>query len=146
MSADLCSGEKEGPDQAVRYNYSIVVSSDISNEAVVKEMVDVCQIACEKHAAAEKSPSERNNVAAANMIKGREGRSRTVSQKESSTGWSLWSVVRLTMICGAPPTYPLAQPVLPNPQRRTRQKEKQPKSKSKSTQLSDHMDHPVSDI
>lgn len=73
MNADLCSGEKEGPDQAVRYNYSIVVSSDISNEAVVKEMVDVCQIACEKHAAAEKSPSERNNMAAANMIKGREG-------------------------------------------------------------------------
>ena len=31
-----CSGEKEGLDQAVRYNYSIVVSSDISNEAVVK--------------------------------------------------------------------------------------------------------------
>ena len=32
-------------------------------------MVDVCQIACEKHAAAEKSPSERNNKAAAIMIK-----------------------------------------------------------------------------
>ena len=69
MNAILCSAEKEGPDQAVRYNYSIVVSSDISNEAVVKEMVDVCQIACEKHAAAEKPPSERNNMAAANMIK-----------------------------------------------------------------------------
>ena len=57
----------------MRYNYSIVVRSDIASEAVVKEMVDVCQIACEKHVAAEKSPSERNNMAAANMIKAREG-------------------------------------------------------------------------
>ena len=53
----------------MRYNYSLVVSSDIASEAVVKEMVDVCQIACEKHVAAEKPPSERNNMAAANMIK-----------------------------------------------------------------------------
>ena len=68
------SNEKEGAcEQAVRYNYSIVVSSDIGSEAVVKEMVDVCQIACEKHAAAEKSPAERNNMAAANVIKVRQG-------------------------------------------------------------------------
>ena len=53
----------------MRYNYSLVVSSDIASEAVVKEMVDVCQIACEKYSAAEKPPSERNNMAAANMIK-----------------------------------------------------------------------------
>ena len=32
-------------------------------------MVDLCQIACEKHAAAEKNRFERNNQAAATMIK-----------------------------------------------------------------------------
>ena len=32
-------------------------------------MVDICQIACEKHSAAEKSRFERNNQAAAEMIK-----------------------------------------------------------------------------
>ena len=32
-------------------------------------MVDICQIACEKYSAAEKSRFERNNQAAAEMIK-----------------------------------------------------------------------------
>ncbi len=32
-------------------------------------MVDLCQIACEKFAAAEKSPTERSNFRAAQMIK-----------------------------------------------------------------------------
>ena len=32
-------------------------------------MVELCQIACEKFAAAEKTPGERNNFRAAEMIK-----------------------------------------------------------------------------
>ena len=53
----------------MRYPYPIVLNSDIPDEAKRREMVDLCQIACEKHAAAEKSRSERNNQAAATMIK-----------------------------------------------------------------------------
>ena len=74
----------------MRYNYSIVVSSDIGSEAVVKEMVDVCQIACEKHAAAEKSPAERNNMAAANMIKVRQGLAQTLSIVNSRSTLTKW--------------------------------------------------------
>ena len=52
-----------------RYNYAIVLESDWSNEDKKREMVDVCQIACEKMCAMEKSRKERNNQAAAAMIK-----------------------------------------------------------------------------
>ena len=53
----------------VRYNYGIIVQSDIPEEAKRREILDVCQIACEKFAAAEKTPLERDNQAAAEMIK-----------------------------------------------------------------------------
>ena len=52
-----------------RYSYPIVLRSDFSNEEKKREIVDLCQIACEKHAAAEKRQNERNNQAAAKMIK-----------------------------------------------------------------------------
>ena len=52
-----------------RYNYGIIVKSDIPDEAKKKEMLEICQIACEKFAAAEKTPLERDNQAAAEMIK-----------------------------------------------------------------------------
>ena len=84
----------------MRYNYSIVVSSDIGSEAVVKEMVDVCQIACEKHAAAEKSPAERNNMAAANMIKVRQGLTWQALQAYPSR-CHLGCVPRLCLFCSA---------------------------------------------
>lgn len=52
-----------------RYGYAIVIKSDIVNEAKRKDMVEICQIACEKHSAAEKPRCERDNQAAAEMIK-----------------------------------------------------------------------------
>ena len=53
----------------MRFPYPIVLNSDIPDESKRREMVDLCQIACEKHAAAEKNRFERNNQAAATMIK-----------------------------------------------------------------------------
>ena len=61
--------ETEAEKDRVRYNYGIVVECDIGDENRRKEIVDICQIAAEKYAAAEKSPLERNNEAAAHMIK-----------------------------------------------------------------------------
>ena len=46
-----------------------MLNSDIPSDSKRREMVDICQIACEKHSAAEKSRFERNNQAAAEMIK-----------------------------------------------------------------------------
>lgn len=45
------------------------IHCDIPEESKQREMMDICQIACEKYAAAEKSPLERDNQAAAEMIK-----------------------------------------------------------------------------
>lgn len=71
--------KENGLDQkdCIRYNYGIVVESDIPEEAKQREMMDICQIACEKYAAAEKSPLERDNQAAAEMIKVTLGGSQT---------------------------------------------------------------------
>ena len=60
----------------MRFPYPIVLNSDIPDEAKRREMVDLCQIACEKHAAAEKNRFERNNQAAATMIKVKKGKNR----------------------------------------------------------------------
>ena len=59
----------EANKEALRFNYGIIVQSDIPEEEKQKEMMDLCQIACEKFAAAEKTPLERDNQAAAEMIK-----------------------------------------------------------------------------
>ena len=55
--------------ERVKYSYGIVVDNDIPDEVKKKEMVEICQIACEKFAPAEKTPLERNNQRAAEMIK-----------------------------------------------------------------------------
>ncbi len=60
--------EKE-KEERMRYNYALVVRTDIPDGNRRKEMVEICQIACEKFAAVEKTPLERNNEAAAHMIK-----------------------------------------------------------------------------
>jgi len=52
----------------VRFNYGIIMESD-ATENKQREMLDLCQIACEKFAPSEKPPKERDNQAAANMIK-----------------------------------------------------------------------------
>merc|ERR1740129_268054 len=51
-----------------RFNYGIIMESD-ATENKQREMLDLCQIACEKFAPSEKPPKERDNQAAANMIK-----------------------------------------------------------------------------
>ena len=66
---DEADKDKGDTNERIRYSYSIVVESDIDDEAKKKEMVEICQIACEKHVAAEKLPMERNNQAAALHIK-----------------------------------------------------------------------------
>lgn len=65
-SADEGAADDTKPQ---RFNYGIVLKSDISDENKKREIVDLCQIACEKYAAAEKAPFERDNQAAAHMIK-----------------------------------------------------------------------------
>ncbi|CAB4061345.1 DNAL4 [Lepeophtheirus salmonis] len=52
-----------------RFNYALLIKDDIVCDVRRKEMVEICQIACEKHAPAEKSSFERNNSAAAQRIK-----------------------------------------------------------------------------
>ena len=51
------------------YSASHVRLCAVTQSSRRKEIVDICQIAAEKYAAAEKSPLERNNEAAAHMIK-----------------------------------------------------------------------------
>ncbi|TRY72341.1 hypothetical protein TCAL_16159 [Tigriopus californicus] len=62
-------GDTDKDKDQIRCNYGIVIQSDITNESRRKEMMEICQIACEKFAPAEKSPLERDNQAAAEMIK-----------------------------------------------------------------------------
>ena len=52
-----------------RYNYGIVLECDFVNDKKKQEIVDVACIACEKHSPMEKSRKERNNEAAAAVIK-----------------------------------------------------------------------------
>ena len=69
---NAADGSKNGfGDQkdSIPFGYGIVVRSDIPEEAKRREIVDICQIACEKFAAAEKPPLDRDNQAAAEMIK-----------------------------------------------------------------------------
>lgn len=66
---ELTEEQKQEKEQPTRYNYGIIVQSDIPDDAKKKEILDFCQIACEKFAAAEKSLSERDNMAVAETIK-----------------------------------------------------------------------------
>ncbi|XP_023349241.1 dynein light chain 4, axonemal [Eurytemora carolleeae] len=70
MSPPAAAEEPEDAlkEKAGRFNYSIIIHSDVTDGNKKKEIQDICTTACERHASGDKPPILRNNELCASTI------------------------------------------------------------------------------